>query len=74
MNTLFREPNLVLWWIPVGYIPTLDDAVVKIQHLHEHGASPEAFTFKQFFGPTETETESLLSNNSETKDNTKIQS
>ena len=29
----------VLWWIPAGEIPTLDDAVRRLAHLEEHGPS-----------------------------------
>jgi hypothetical protein len=42
-------PILVLWWIPAGHIPTLDEARIKLSHLEQHGATPLAFTFKQRF-------------------------
>lgn len=37
----------VLWWIPVGHTPTVAEAMARLQHLRDHGPSPEAFTFKQ---------------------------
>lgn len=38
-------PIMVLWWIPAGTVPTLDDAVARLQLLRTRGPSPEAFTF-----------------------------
>lgn len=40
-------PELVLWWVPAGHQPTLDEAKAKLLYLHEHGPTPLAFTFKQ---------------------------
>lgn len=42
---------LVLWWIPAGHIPTVDEAEERLAHLETHGATPYAFTFKQRFPP-----------------------
>jgi len=36
----------VLWWVPKGAIPTIDEALAKLDHLRSHGPSPEAFTFR----------------------------
>jgi hypothetical protein len=40
-------PALVLWWVPAGHHPTLEEARDKVLHLKEHGPTPLAFTFKQ---------------------------
>ena len=40
----------VLWWVPVGHVPTVDEGLAKLAHLEAHGPTPEAFTFKQRFG------------------------
>ena len=45
------EPHLVLWWIPQGEIPTVEQAVTRLDHLRAHGPTPEAFTFKTPFEP-----------------------
>ena len=37
-----REIN-VLWWLPAGEIPTLDEAVKRLDHLNEHGPSDEGW-------------------------------
>jgi hypothetical protein len=41
----------VLWWIPAGAIPTLDEARRRLDLLAERGPTPEAFTFQQRFPP-----------------------
>jgi hypothetical protein len=45
--TRLTDPHLVLWWIPAGSLPTLDEAIARLEHLREHGPTPNAFTFKQ---------------------------
>jgi hypothetical protein len=45
------EAYLVLWWVPAGHIPTTDDAVTRLAHLREHGATPYAFNFRSVFPP-----------------------
>ncbi|HJS72985.1 MAG TPA: DUF3291 domain-containing protein [Vicinamibacteria bacterium] len=42
-------PILVLWWIPAGHIPTVEEAKERLAHLHAHGPGPRAFTFRQPF-------------------------
>lgn len=46
-----RDAHMVLWWIPAGHIPTLQEADARLQQFREHGATPEAFSFKQTFSP-----------------------
>ena len=45
------EAYLVLWWVPEGRIPTTDEAVARLAHLREHGATPHAFDFRHAFPP-----------------------
>jgi hypothetical protein len=47
----FGRPSVCLWWQPAGNVPTIEDAERRLRHLHEHGPTPEAFTFKQRFPP-----------------------
>jgi hypothetical protein len=42
-------PNMVLWWLPAGTTPTVDDALARLRRLAEHGPTAEAFTFKAVF-------------------------
>lgn len=45
------EATYVLWWIPVGTTPTIEEAKAKLERLNEIGESQEAFSFKRVFGP-----------------------
>ena len=47
------ESHLVLWWVPAGTIPTVEEAVTRLDHLRKHGPTPRAFSFKQAFEPGE---------------------
>jgi hypothetical protein len=44
-------PTMVLWWVPAGSVPTVEEALERLRHLTEHGPTAEAFTFKQRFAP-----------------------
>jgi hypothetical protein len=44
-------PYLVMWWIPAGHIPSVEEADARLDHLREHGPTPHAFTFKERFPP-----------------------
>jgi hypothetical protein len=46
---LMARPMLVLWWIPAGHIPTVEEAKTRLQMLEERGPSPNAFTFREPF-------------------------
>lgn len=48
-------PILVLWWVPVGHIPTVSDAQEHLTHLRKHGPTPYAFTLRTpFAAPNDT--------------------
>jgi hypothetical protein len=36
-------PHFVMWWIPAGHIPTLEEAKARLDHFTKHGPSEEAF-------------------------------
>jgi len=44
-----QGPIQVLWWIPAGHIPTIAEALDRLQYLKEHGPSASAFTFRTPF-------------------------
>jgi uncharacterized protein DUF3291 len=44
-------PHLVLFWVPEGEPPTLDDALHRLVQLRDAGPSAEAFDFKHPFAP-----------------------
>ncbi|GAB5460715.1 DUF3291 domain-containing protein [Hoeflea alexandrii] len=50
-NTRNDWPPLVLWWLEAGRRPDWEQAAERLEWLHDHGAGPRAFTFKQAYGP-----------------------
>ncbi|MBL7818442.1 MAG: DUF3291 domain-containing protein [Saprospiraceae bacterium] len=47
----FGKAYMVLWWIPEGHQPTLEEAQERLQHLQENGVSAYAFDFRNKFAP-----------------------
>ncbi len=41
----------VLWWLPAGSPPTVEEGLARLAHLDAHGTTAHAFTFKQKFPP-----------------------
>jgi hypothetical protein len=37
------EQHFVMWWVEAGHRPTLDEALVRLEHRKTHGDSDEAF-------------------------------
>lgn len=44
-----HEPHLVMWWVPAGYIPPVEEGKARLELLIEQGPTSEAFTFKSRF-------------------------
>jgi hypothetical protein len=42
-------PSLAMWWIPAGTLPTIEEAVVRLKHIQDHGPTLFAFTFANVF-------------------------
>lgn len=43
------EAFTVLWWVPAGHIPTVEEAKDRLERLRRDGPTPEAFTFRSRF-------------------------
>ena len=43
------EPTAVMWWIPEGEIPALDEAVRRLDHLRDHGPTETGWTMAHPF-------------------------
>lgn len=43
------EAFMVLWWVPQGHRPTVDEALARLTLLRTQGASADAFTFRSPF-------------------------
>ena len=39
----------VLWWMPPGHRPTVEEGIARLEHLRASGCSQRAFTFKEPF-------------------------
>ncbi len=37
------EMHFVMWWVPAGHRPTLDEALGRLDHLRQHGDTDHAF-------------------------------
>lgn len=43
------RPAYVFWWVSDGTVPTWQDGVSRLEHLHDQGSTPHAFTFRHSF-------------------------
>jgi Domain of unknown function (DUF3291) len=46
-----REAFVVLWWVPRGHRPSVEEAIARLDTLRAKGPTAEAFTFRKAFGP-----------------------
>ena len=42
---------LVLWWVPKGHRPGIEEAKARLEVLRRNGPTAEAFTFRQSYAP-----------------------
>jgi hypothetical protein len=54
------KPYMVLWWIPAGAIPTVDEAKERLEHLRVNGPTLYAFTFKARFPSPDADAEVVV--------------
>ena len=43
------DAHMVMWWVPAGHLPTLEEAAAKLERLQHFGATEAAFTFRNTF-------------------------
>lgn len=43
------QAHAVLWWVPAGHVPTLEEAEERLSQLRTQGPTPTAFWFNQVF-------------------------
>lgn len=48
-----KEDSYVLWWVPEGHVPTVQEAMDKLEYLRQYGETQEAFSFKSSFANPE---------------------
>ena len=44
-----EQAHMVLWWVPAGHRPSVEEAAARLAHLRAHGATAHAFSFRQAF-------------------------
>ena len=44
-----QDVIVVLWWVPKGHIPTVQEAKERLEHLRTNGSSEFAFSFREAF-------------------------
>ena len=50
-----QQAYTVLWWVPAGHLPSLQEARERLDLLREKGPTAQAFTFRQNYpAPTQT--------------------
>lgn len=47
----YGKAYLALWWVPAEHIPTIDEAIDRLDLIQRHGPTAEAFTFRHPFAP-----------------------
>ena len=45
------EAILVLWWVPRNHLPTVQEAIARLELLRRKGPHPAAFTFRETYPP-----------------------
>jgi hypothetical protein len=45
------EAILVLWWVPRGHRPSVEEAIARLELLRRKGPHAEAFTFRETYPP-----------------------
>lgn len=45
------ESHLVMWWVPQGHTPSVEEGIERLNHLRTHGASAYAFNVRKAFPP-----------------------
>ena len=43
------EVYMVLWYVHAGHMPTVQEAVERLNYLRKHGETPHAFSFRKRF-------------------------
>jgi hypothetical protein len=44
-----KDAMVVMWWVPTGQEPTVQEARERLEHLRTHGSSEFAFSFREAF-------------------------
>ncbi|HEY3403673.1 MAG TPA: DUF3291 domain-containing protein [Ohtaekwangia sp.] len=53
------EMHMVLWYVPAGHTPTVEEAIERLLYLRANGETPYAFSFRKRFEPKDVATFNL---------------
>ncbi|MFY9684779.1 MAG: DUF3291 domain-containing protein, partial [Pseudolabrys sp.] len=42
----FEGSYFVMWWVPAGHRPSVEEAVARLEHFKQHGPSDDAFDWQ----------------------------
>ena len=56
-----KDAYMVLWWVPAGHRPTLEEAVSRLELLRRGGPTAQAFTFRNAFPPPDSAAQTSVS-------------
>jgi hypothetical protein len=59
------DAYMVLWWVSRGHIPTVTEAIERLEHLRQHGPTRRAFTFRTPFPAPDVEPGTVLQSGDE---------
>ncbi len=51
-SSISRSAYFVMWWVPAGHRPSVEEAVARLEHLKQHGPSDHAFDWADRIGAT----------------------
>jgi hypothetical protein len=46
-----QYPSFAMWWVDDDDVPTWQEAADRLEHLHDHGPTPQVFKFSTAFAP-----------------------
>jgi hypothetical protein len=49
--TRMKDAYMVLWWVPAGHRPTVQEAAERLELLRQKGPTAEAFHFGEAYSP-----------------------
>jgi hypothetical protein len=56
----YGKAYLVLWWVPAGHLPSIEEALGRLDRLEADGPTGAAFTFTKRFAPTGVESAAVV--------------
>jgi hypothetical protein len=62
------EAHLVMWWVPAGHLPTVEEALDRLEDLRTNGATARAFTFRSLQPPPDAEAHAEVDSNAHAKE------